>query len=125
MSVAEILEAIRRLPAAERRGLVEHIWQAWPRRKGVSAWQPLKAEIDAMLNRADRLERAQHVLSNLRENEPAPEPIREPAPGQEQISEPEVRAENTVNETPLENPGAGKAFEEVLAEANKRFPAQS
>ena len=125
MSVAEILEAIRRLPAAEQRGLVEHIWQAWPRRKGVSAWQPLKAEIDAMLNRADRLERAQHVLSNLRENESAPEPTPEPAPVLEQILETEVRTEETRDETPLNNADPSRAFEEVLAEANKRFPAQS
>jgi hypothetical protein len=116
MSVAEILEAIRRLPAAERRGLVEHIWQAWPKPAGVAAWKPLKAELDALLDRADRLERAQHVLNNLQENASAPEPAPEP------ITEPEVRAEDAAGDAALKNPGDGKAFEEVLAEVNKRFP---
>jgi hypothetical protein len=114
MSVAEILEAIRRLPAAERRGLVEHIWQAWPKPKGVAAWKPLKAEIDALLGNADRLERAQHVLSNLQETGPAPAP----AP----ITEAEPRAEEFPEEAPLKNTEIGKPFEEVLAEASKRFP---
>ena len=78
MSVAEILEAIRRLPAAERRGLVEHIWQAWPVHEGVFPWNPPKAEIDTLLEHAEALERTEHLLKNSREPEPAPEPAAEP-----------------------------------------------
>jgi hypothetical protein len=103
MSVAEILEAIRRLPAAERRGLVEHIWQAWPVHEGVFPWNPPKAEIDTLLERANELERTEHLLKNSREPEPAPPP--EPA------AEPEA---------PPKKPADPKPFEKVLAEISER-----
>lgn len=119
MSVAEILEAIRRLPAAERRALVEHIWQAWPVPAGVFPWKTPKAEIDALLGNAARLELAQRVLKDMRENESAPEPTQEQSPAAEPTVEPGPRAEHA-----LKDSEPGKPFEEVLAEASKRLPAQ-
>ena len=101
MSVAEILEAIRRLPAAERRGLVEHIWQAWPVHEGVFPWNPPKAEIDTLLERAGELERTEHLLKNSREPEPAPEPTAEP-------------------EAPPKKPADPKPFAAVLTEITER-----
>jgi len=103
MSVAEILEAIRRLPAAERRGLVEHIWQAWPVPEGVFPWNPPKAEIDTLLERAGELERTEHLLKNSREPEPAPT--------SETVTEPDA---------PPKKPADPKPCAEVLTEITER-----
>jgi hypothetical protein len=103
MSVAEILEAIRRLPAAERRGLVEHIWQAWPVSEGVFPWNPPKAEIATLLDRAKELERTEHLLKNSREPEPAPAPEPAAAP-----------------EATLQKAADPKPFAKVLTEITER-----
>jgi hypothetical protein len=118
MTVAEILEAMRRLPEAERRELVEHIWRAWPLPEGVYTWKPLKTEIDALLDNADRLKRAQHLLNNLQEPDAAAEPTTDPVPEGE-VSAAEPQSEDAPKPIP------GKAFADILAEVSRRPPPQA
>jgi len=85
-------------------------WKAPPIPKGKFPWKTLHAEIDAKLSRADRLELAQQVWSNIVENGYDPELTLE------QIEELDRRAEDA-----LKNPGRGTPIEEVFAKIEKRF----
>ena len=120
MSVAKFFSAAKKLPFDERVELAHrlwdefmdgfHDWKAPPIPKGKFPWETLKAEIDSKLSRADRLELAQQVWSNIVENGYDPELT------PEQIDELDRRAEDA-----LKNPGRGKPVEEVFAEIEKRF----
>ena len=78
MPVEKLLTAAKTLPFDERVELAHRLWdefmdgfQDWkapPVPKGKFPWKTLKAEIDAALNRTDRLELAQQVWSNVVEN---------------------------------------------------------
>jgi len=124
MSATEILEAAKKLPFDDRVELAHRLWdefmdgfQDWkapPIPEGVFAWKTLKSKIDAKLSRADRLELAQQVWSNIVENGYDPEPT------PEQIAELDRRAEDA-----LKNPGRGTSVEEVSAEIRKRLLAKN
>ena len=120
MSVKKFFSAAKKLPFDERVELAHRLWdefmdgfQGWkapPIPKGKSPWKTLKADIDAKLSRADRLELAQTVWTNIVEGGYEPELT------PEQIEELDRRAEDA-----LKNPGRGKPIEEVFAEIEKRF----
>jgi len=120
MSVAKSLSAAKRLSFEERVEFAHRLWdefmdgfQDWkapPIPKGEFPWKTLKTKVDAKLSRADRLELAQQVWSNIVENGYDPEPT------QEQIAELDRRAEEL-----RKNPQAGILWEQVQEEARKRF----
>ena len=85
-------------------------WKAPPIPKGKFPWKTLKAEVDAKLSRADRLELAQQVWGNIVENGYDPELT------PEQIVELDRRAEDA-----LKNPGRGTPIEEFVAKIERRF----
>ena len=120
MSVAKFFSAAKKLPFDERVELAHRLWdefmngfQDWkspPIPIGKFPWKTLKAEVDAKLSHADRLELAQQVCSNIVENGYEPELT------PEQIEELDRRAEDA-----LKNPGRGTPIEEVFAKIEKRF----
>jgi len=120
MSVTKFFSAAKKLPFDERVELAHRLWdefmdgfQDWktpPTPKGKFRWKTLKAEVDVKLSRADRLELAQQVWSNIVENGYEPELT------PEQIEELDRRAEDA-----LKNPGRGTPIEEVFAKIEKRF----
>jgi putative addiction module component (TIGR02574 family) len=120
MSVKNFFAAAKKLPFEERVELAHRLWdefmdgfQDWkapPIPKGKFPWKTLKAEIDAKLNRTDRLELAQQVWGNIVEGGYDPELT------PEQIEELDRRAEDA-----LKNPGRGTPLDEVVARIEKRF----
>ena len=120
MSVKKFFSAAKKLPFDERVELAHRLWdefmdgfQDWkapPIPKGKFPWKTLKAEVDAKLSRADRLELAQQVWSNIVENGYEPELT------PEQIEELDRRAEDA-----LRNPGRGTPLEEVVPKIERRF----
>lgn len=120
MSVAKFFSAAKELPFDERVELAHRLWdefmdgfQDWkapPMPEGVFAWKTLKAEIDSKLSRADRIELAQRVWSNIVENGYEPELT------SAQVEELDRRAEEA-----LKNPGRGVPVEQVFAEIEERL----
>jgi putative addiction module component (TIGR02574 family) len=88
-------------------------WKAPPIPKGKFPWKTLKAEMDAKLSRADRLELAQTVWTNIVENGYDPEPT------PEQIAELERRAEEL-----RKNPQLGIPWKEVKAKIEAQLAAR-
>ena len=120
MSVKKFFVAAKILPFDEQVELAHRLWdefmdgfQDWkapPIPKGKFPWKALKAEIDAGSSRADRLELAQKVWSNIVENGFEPELTHE------QMEELDRRAEDA-----LKHPGRGKPLDEVVAAMGHRF----
>ena len=120
MSVAKFFSAAKQLPFDERVELAHRLWdefmdgfQGWkasPMPKAVFAWKTLKAEIDAKLSRADRIELAQRVWRNIQENGYDPDPT------PEQMAELDRRLEEFEK-----HPERGIPAKQVFADIERRF----
>lgn len=120
MSVKKFFVAAKKLPFEERVEFAHRLWdefmdgfQGWkapPIPRGEFPWKTLKAEVDAELNRNDRIKLAQEVWSNIVENGYDPDPT----PEQEE----ELKRRIADFE---KNPEIGIPFEQIQAEMKAKY----
>lgn len=120
MSVEKFLTDAKVLPFDERVELAHRLWdefmdgfQGWkapPIPDGTFPWKTLKAEIDATLSRADRIELAQQTWANIIEN------------GYDWELTPEQIAELDRRVADFEkSPHTGIPFEQIQAEIKAKY----
>jgi putative addiction module component (TIGR02574 family) len=120
MTVAQFVSKAKTLSFEERVELAHRLWDefmdgfnGWKAPAlpdGIFPWKTLKLEIDAELNRSDRIELAQQVWQNITENGYDPDLT------PEQIAELNRRLADFEK-----NPHDGIPWEQVQAEMKQRF----